>query len=347
MKTIQVFLASSSELSGDREFLERMLGRKSDDWEKGRGIKLNLFIWEIADDSVSVGGKQEDYNPHARKSDEFLLLCWRKAGMYTEIEYDTAFKQLQKNSTRRFNKKKKPLIRTYFKEINPGDVAHDSLGKFKDKLKADKHFETNYTNRDDLWNKYSAQLESSYPIESAKSSVWIGVIGLTLMICLGIFYSVEVTGKKYDQAGQLNLWLLLAIFGASVGAFFWGIMDAYGKSRKSYFRWENALAITAGIVTIILGVFYIVPSVSVYHVTGQVTDTNHRFLQNVEINVEGTEMLAFSDSKGYYEFTFDKGSRDSLFTLVTSHKNYQDYSQSVILDSPEIHQDIQLLPVQP
>jgi len=347
MKTIQIFLASSSELSGDREFLERMLGRKSDEWEKGRGIKLNLFIWEIADDSVSVDGKQDDYNPHARKSDEFLLLCWRKAGMYTEIEYETAYKQLQKNSTGRFNKKKKPLIRTYFKELKPGDVVHDSLGKFKDKLQADKHFKTNYSNSDDLWNKYSAQLELSYPIKSAKSSIWIGVIGLTLMICLSIFYHVEVTGKKYDQAGQFNLWLLLAIFGASVGAFFWGVMDAYGKSRNSYFRWENALAITTGLVTLILGIFFIVPPISVYHISGQVTDVKGKAVPDVEINAEGTEIQSFSDSNGFYELTFNGLQKNITYTIITSHENYQDFSQSVTFHSPEIHQKIVLIPNQP
>ena len=346
MTEVKIFLASSSELLDERRALEIFLARKSDLWEKERGIKLDLIIWEKLLDNVSATRKQDDYNQYVKPCDVFLTLCWRKTGAYTEEEFDNAYEQFLENSkSKNYLKKATPSIHVYFKKISDQDSAQKSLTTFKEKVNALGHFETYFGTINDLCNQFGTQLDLLYANKSIKSSVWIGIIALTLAVTLGIYYYVTIPGKSIDLKEQRYIIGGLLLFSVSVGALLFGIMAIVRDVTKRYFISERILALTGTIITVLVGWFTIVPPVTIFHISGRVLDPLQKAIPGVELNVEGTEMLIFSDSEGKYTFTFPGYSVDSLLTVVTSHAKYEDLSLNVRFDSPEIHKDLILTPV--
>jgi internalin A len=85
------------------------------------------------------------------------MLFWTKVGPYTDEEFEAAFGQ--------FDQAGKPFVFTYFKtapisideEARRSDLA--SLWKFQDKLKSLGHYQSKYTNIDDLKMQLSRQLD--------------------------------------------------------------------------------------------------------------------------------------------------------------------------------------------
>ncbi|MFA7242249.1 MAG: SUMF1/EgtB/PvdO family nonheme iron enzyme [Sulfuricellaceae bacterium] len=155
MQTKKIFLASSSELKADRDEFEIFINRKNKDWV-GKGIFLELVIWEDFLDAVSRTRLQDEYNQAIRACDLFVMLFQTKVGQYTEEEFETAFGQFKATG--------KPFIFTYFKDatISTGDADDDalmSLLTFKKKLKALGHFHTPYRNVDALKLHFTGQLD--------------------------------------------------------------------------------------------------------------------------------------------------------------------------------------------
>jgi hypothetical protein len=60
MQNIKLFLASSSELAGDRKDFEVFINRKNNDWIP-RQVHLELILWEDFLDAVSKTRLQEEY----------------------------------------------------------------------------------------------------------------------------------------------------------------------------------------------------------------------------------------------------------------------------------------------
>lgn len=150
MKTIEIFLASSSELLEDRKAFEIFLNRRNKILVK-EGIFLELVIWEDFLDAMSQTRLQDEYNKALQKSDIFIMLFYTKVGKYTHEEFDTAYHAFKTNG--------KPLVYTYFKDA-PGEfTAQDSLQKFKDYLSSLGHFFTVYNSRDKLQLHFMEQLE--------------------------------------------------------------------------------------------------------------------------------------------------------------------------------------------
>jgi len=155
MPTTKIFLASSSELEDDRREFEIFINRKNKDWV-GKGIFLELIVWEDFLDAVSKTRLQDEYNQAIRECDVFVMLFCTKVGPYTEEEFETAFGQFQATH--------KPFIFTYFKdaEISTGSAdkrALTSLWAFQEKLDALGHFYTVYKNIDELKFKFNQQLD--------------------------------------------------------------------------------------------------------------------------------------------------------------------------------------------
>jgi len=155
MRTIQLFLASSSELKADREQFELFIGRRNKQWVP-KQIFLELNIWEDFLDAMSRTRLQDEYNQAIKACDIFVMLFCTKVGMYTEEEFNTAFGQFQATQ--------KPLIYTYFKDatislsaINEDDLT--SLLAFKKRLKALGHFHTPYTTTESLLLHFGQQLD--------------------------------------------------------------------------------------------------------------------------------------------------------------------------------------------
>jgi hypothetical protein len=155
MKIIKVFLASSSELAGDREAIEKLIGRKNKVLVK-KGLFIELIIWEDFLDMLSKTRLQDEYNKAIKKADLFVLLFFTKVGIYTEEEFEVAIGEF-----RQFDR---PLIYTYFKdahirssEIELNDII--SLHNFKEKIKKLGHFQTVYKNTEDLKFQLNDQIE--------------------------------------------------------------------------------------------------------------------------------------------------------------------------------------------
>ncbi|MEM8722246.1 MAG: hypothetical protein AAGE84_23620 [Cyanobacteria bacterium P01_G01_bin.39] len=155
MKTIKIFLASSSELESDRREFEIFINRKNNQYIE-HNLFLQLLLWEDFVDAMSATRLQDEYNKAVESCDIFVSLFHTKVGKYTEEEFLKALETFKANG--------KPLIYTYFNqgkvEITPQVV---SLLNFQQKLKDMGHFYTKYDNIDDLKYKFSEQLIKVLP----------------------------------------------------------------------------------------------------------------------------------------------------------------------------------------
>lgn len=158
MKTIKVFLASSSELRDDRKEFEIFINRKNKEYVKA-GIFLELVLWENFLDAMSATRLQDEYDKAIQESDVFVSLFYTKVGKYTEEEFIKALETFKRNG--------KPLIYTYFKDtaINMSKINQEilSLLNFKQKLDDLGHFYTIYADINDLKYKFSEQLIKFLP----------------------------------------------------------------------------------------------------------------------------------------------------------------------------------------
>ena len=155
LRTIKIFLASSSELKEDRNGFDLHF-RQVNDRLLQKGIYLQILRWENFLDAMSETRLQEEYNKAVRNCDIFLSLFKTKTGKYTEEEFDAAH--------RAFKDSGKPLIYTYFMNTNvPNDkrLREDliSLWNFQDKLSGLGHYHTHYTSIEDLNIQFQKQLD--------------------------------------------------------------------------------------------------------------------------------------------------------------------------------------------
>lgn len=158
MQTIRIFIASSSELKEDRVKMRDFFSQENDLLHK-KGIYLELVQWENFLDSISSTRLQSEYNNAIASCDIVLCLFFTKVGKYTSEEFDTAYQT--------FKVEGKPKIWTYFKnaQIDTGSITDEinTLLAFKKKIGALGHFYTEYTNIDNLINKFSRQLDLVLP----------------------------------------------------------------------------------------------------------------------------------------------------------------------------------------
>ena len=73
---INIFLASSSELTEDRNNFQIFINQLNEDW-CNRDICFHLKMWENFIDSMAQTGLQAQYNEAALNSDIFLMLFFR------------------------------------------------------------------------------------------------------------------------------------------------------------------------------------------------------------------------------------------------------------------------------
>lgn len=148
MRTIRIFLASSSELKADRESFEIEINRKNKLLAE-QSVFLHLDIWEDLPAQMSQTRSQDEYNKAIEAADLFVLLAWNKVGQFTEEEFDTA--------CRIFKLTGKPAIFPWLKE--PANEPEQSLDQFKKKLGRLGHFPSTYTNAADLWVQFNKELD--------------------------------------------------------------------------------------------------------------------------------------------------------------------------------------------
>ncbi len=165
MPDIKIFLASSEELEEDRRAFEIMLGRLNTQW-RPRDYTFEVVVWEYFIDAMSKDGLQKQYNQAINDCDIFVMLFFTKVGRYTLEEFETAFANLDGG--------KGPKVYTYFRNdfILTGDLAENvrSLLDFKARLRALKHYPTDYRNTEDLQWQFSRQLEMLYGGDGTSSA---------------------------------------------------------------------------------------------------------------------------------------------------------------------------------
>ncbi|HYV95629.1 MAG TPA: COR domain-containing protein [Chitinophagales bacterium] len=160
IKTIKIFLASSTELVEDRKALREFISVENDRIHK-EGIYLEIIQWEYFTDAMSIENLQSEYNKAIRECDIFLSLFFTKVGKYTAQEFETAFGQ--------FKNLGKPFVFTYFKDapINLNQIKEADMNskfKFEETLAKLGHFKTVYKDINDLENQFKKQLERLLPI---------------------------------------------------------------------------------------------------------------------------------------------------------------------------------------
>ena len=155
LRTVQIFLASSSELRIDRDAFELHLRRQNDRLRES-GVYLVISRWETFLDAMSETRLQDEYNKAVRASNIFVSLFKTKTGVFTEEEFDVAH-----NHFKAFGK---PLIFTYFMQANVPNHRRMrerliSLWNFQDRLDELGHYFSEYTSIEDLQLKFGNQLD--------------------------------------------------------------------------------------------------------------------------------------------------------------------------------------------
>ncbi|GAA0877236.1 hypothetical protein GCM10009119_02040 [Algoriphagus jejuensis] len=167
MKTIRIFIASSSELKEDRDKFRIFISKENDRLIKHKkNIYLELVQWEYFLDAISDTRLQSEYNNAIRNCDIVLCLFFTKVGKYTAEEFDTAYET--------FKDQGKPRIWTYFKNANitTGAITDEinTLLEFKKKIDGLGHFLTEYSNSDNLINLYRSQMDEIMPVFEAEAA---------------------------------------------------------------------------------------------------------------------------------------------------------------------------------
>lgn len=122
MKTINIFIASSSELKRERMELVDLLQDMNEDIE-GRDIKFKPVLWEYMDSSMRAERKEDEYLAKLRECEICIVLFWQILGEYTVEELDVAMEEMRSG---RFPKE----VHVLFKA--PAPNASEELISFKE-----------------------------------------------------------------------------------------------------------------------------------------------------------------------------------------------------------------------
>ena len=96
MQTINIFLASSSELKAERDAFLSYVHQQSAIHLKAKKTLLDPVHWENYIDAVALKGKQAEYNESIETCHMVVCLFHRKAGQYTVEEFETALGLFEK-----------------------------------------------------------------------------------------------------------------------------------------------------------------------------------------------------------------------------------------------------------
>ena len=154
LRTIKIFLASSSELKEDRDAFELHFLRRNKDFCR-QGFEVDVIRWETFLDAMSETRLQDEYNEAVRDSDFFVSLFKTKTGKYTAEEFDIAHTAFRDSG--------KPRIYTYIMQVDgPYDMRLrgdlNSRWDFEEKLKNLGHYPTYYKSIEDLKLQFQQQL---------------------------------------------------------------------------------------------------------------------------------------------------------------------------------------------
>ena len=149
LRTVKIFIASSDELTPERDRFDTLLARINHVY-KARGVRLEAVRWEFLDSSMGIEHKQAEYNREVRDCDICVVMFWQKFGEYTNTELKVADTELR--AGRKPNK-----IYVFCKE--PGDMSSDLLAFKQNFEKEYGHFYGKFDCVDKLQLDFILQLE--------------------------------------------------------------------------------------------------------------------------------------------------------------------------------------------
>ena len=191
-KTINVFLASSTELSDDREFFSSFVRRMDKTFQK-MGSHLRPQMWEDLDASWKGHREQDDYNELIRKSQMFLALFYKEAGKFTIEEFNVALKEFNKT-------KQTPKIYVYMKALLDSEKIKTELEDFQKRLEEMGLYWTTYSSQDSLHLHFLQQLLIVYADGLSNLKVEDGTVKLWDMDVAKISnLSFAADNKDYNQ----------------------------------------------------------------------------------------------------------------------------------------------------
>lgn len=123
MRTIKLFIASSSEMKTERLEIIDLLVDLNDEYEDSE-IKFEPVVWEFMDSSMRETRKEDDYLIEMVKCQICIVMFWRTLGEYTVEEFEVAIKEMQANRNIK-------AIYLLFKE--PCEGISNELSEFKRK----------------------------------------------------------------------------------------------------------------------------------------------------------------------------------------------------------------------
>ncbi|MEJ0105082.1 MAG: hypothetical protein WDO19_22130 [Bacteroidota bacterium] len=196
---------------------------------------------------------------------------------------------------------------------------------------------------------------------NAKLNMTGPVIGLMLIIS-GSFYGTSKTEEKivtvrvFDQKkkpvtqGDVKIYLKEYIRSQSIDkmgqALFTGIpFDMPGNKIK--IEVSSPGYTTKSFDTVLTGskpIELTLPLTTVISITGRVTTAADMPIKGVEIDVDGTRYYAVSINDGSYNLRLEEYTLGDEITITTSHKDFEDKTISLPINSPDINRDIVLNP---
>ena len=125
-KTINIFLSSSVyDFKNEIKEIEYFVYTLNENFKKNYDCTLELLSYKDFDPAMSKVDMQDKLNDLIRQSDICIFMFNKKVGIFTEEEFDVAYKTFKQNQ--------KPIIYPYFKVINT-DEAEQSFLDFKAKI---------------------------------------------------------------------------------------------------------------------------------------------------------------------------------------------------------------------
>ncbi|MBC7886889.1 MAG: TIR domain-containing protein [Ferruginibacter sp.] len=261
----------------------------------------------------------------------------------------------------------------------------------------------------------------------------IAAIGFIVSLFLVYYYLQFIQGKVSDEVDQRMFYLILILFGTSISALVFGVMNTYavlkGKQQNVSLKMAGP---GVGVILVVLGGFYLppktaeknatirvfdwkqnpvtqgnvkiylkeyirsqaidnmgqalftglpsemasskmkievsspgyatktfdtlltnskpleltLPLTTVIFISGKVKTAAEMPIRGVEINVDGTRYYAISITDGSYTLRLEEYTLGDQITLTTSHKDFEDKTIPVTINSPDIkNQDIFLNPI--
>ncbi len=210
VKTVSIFLASSSELSDDRvafaDFIERLQNHY-----KTRNFTFLLKKWEYMDPAYNKERKQNEYNEIIKQCDMFVVIFHTKLGEYTLEEFDVAFEECRKRNLPLFiyfrNIEKLPFPKSLFWQKKESKELIDFK---KNRLIGElNHFWGTYDTSDRLHLDFVLWLDNllfgeSSNIKVENNEVTIGNVKVAEMSQLSFAKNCEVYQQLNDRINSLR-----------------------------------------------------------------------------------------------------------------------------------------------